>query len=55
MRTLFITYYTICLLSPVFAYETHVCKESHQTTPMHVLLFSVEQQRMFYKDIQENE
>jgi hypothetical protein len=53
MKTLFITYYTMCLLSPVFAYETHVCKEHHQTTPVHVMLFSVEQQRLFYKDINE--
>jgi len=50
MKTLFIAYYCACLLCPVVAYEPHVCKEVHET-PVHVKLFTVGQQRMFYKDI----
>jgi hypothetical protein len=53
MRTLAITYYISCLFCPLAAYEPHVCKEVIKPTPMHVMLFSVNQQRLFYKDINE--
>lgn len=50
MKTLFIAYYCACLLCPIAAYEPHVCKEIH-TDPVHVKLFTVRQQRMFYQSI----
>jgi len=50
MRSLILTYYISCLLCPIVAYEPHVCKEVHET-PVHVKLFTVKQQRLFYKDI----
>ena len=53
MRTLVITYYLSCLFCPLVAYEPHVCKEVIKPTPVHVMLFSVQQQRLFYKDINE--
>jgi hypothetical protein len=53
MKTLFLTYYLSCLLCPIVAYEPHVCKEVIEPTPVHVLLFTVKQQRLFYKDIHE--
>ena len=53
MRILALTYVISCLLCPLVAFEPHVCKEVIKPTPMHVMLFSVEQQRLFYKDINE--
>lgn len=50
MKILFIIYYLSCLLCPIAAYEPHVCKETHDT-PVHVKLFTVKQQALFYKSI----
>ena len=52
MKVLFIIYYLTCLLCPIFAYEPHVCKENHED-PIHVKLFTVKQQQLFYKSIME--
>jgi len=53
MKPLFLTYYFSCLFCPLAAYEPHVCKEVIEPTPVHVMLFSVQQQRLFYKDLSE--